>query len=301
MRFALALPLALAALVAASNASAYCRASTCDPAGARCVPTAPDECGVVLDWKRPCIGFAMANQDSASIDVDTTRAILHRAFQAWEAVDCGGGPPSIHVEDMGAIACTTAEYNEDKGNANLVVYRNTSWPHPEGLDNIALTTVTFDTKTGEIFDADIEINAAQYHLTTSDTAVDYDLLSVLTHEAGHFLGLAHSPVDGATMFASYEPGDLGDRSLSPDDVAAICDAFPPRASTEDATCSPIPRHGFASECAVDQAVVSCAAAHPGWASRWDGVVVMGLIGAAFERIRARSRRRNREPTGSHKV
>src|SRR6185436_12882868 len=97
-------------------------------------------------------------------------------------------------------------------------------PNSAGTDTIALTTVTYDTEKGDIFDADIEINAAKVdgvvvnNFTTSDTDVDIDLLSVLTHEAGHFLGIAHSGVSDATMYPQYAPGNTALRDLTDDDV-----------------------------------------------------------------------------------
>ena len=50
---------------------------------------------------------------------------------------------------------------------------------------ITLTTLTFNTESGEIYDADMEINAVKgdVAITTGDTDVKTDLLSVLTHEA----------------------------------------------------------------------------------------------------------------------
>lgn len=260
-RFTLfAASLALIALTPRA-ASAYCRESTCNPSGARCTPAGAADCGVTLSWQRTCLGFATQQDGSATVTAATARGILVKAFAAWEAVDCGDGPAGVKVIDTGLVPCGAAEYNDHAGNVNVLVFRDKNWPHPEGTDNIALTTVTYDLGTGQIFDADIEVNTAQYHLTTGDLKPDYDLLAVLTHEAGHFLGLAHSPEPTATMFASYMPGDLGDRTLAQDDMAGLCDAFPPDPGLA-AACNPIPRHGFSADCAVEQKPVSCAASAP---------------------------------------
>ena len=62
------------------------------------------------------------------------------------------------------------------------------------------TTLSIDTVSGQILDADVEIDAfdpgqnGMPPITTSDSNVGYDLESIVTHEAGHFLGLAHSIV-----------------------------------------------------------------------------------------------------------
>jgi hypothetical protein len=186
---------------------------------------------------------------------------------------------------MGTAECDRVEYNDKAGNVNVVVYRDDDWPHVNALENIALTTVTFDRDTGEIFDADMEINTAEYDITTGDANVDYDLLSILTHEAGHFLGLAHSDDQEATMFAVYSAGSTDFRSLSPDDDAAICDAYPPK--DELPACNPIPRHGFATECSSDQEEGSCAASVP--APRRDATPLVALALAALAVGRRRQR------------
>jgi hypothetical protein len=90
--------------------------------------------------------------------------------------------------------------------------------------------------------------------------VQYDLLSILTHEAGHMLGLSHSPVSEATMKIDYVPGDKGLRSLHQDDIDGICTAYP---AGPEGTCDPTPRHGFASDCgsaATDTDGCSCGVA-----------------------------------------
>jgi MYXO-CTERM domain-containing protein len=81
--------------------------------------------------------------------------------------------------------------------------------------------------------------------------VGFDLLSIITHETGHMLGIAHSRVPDSTMGREYLPGDLSLRDLATDDVAAICAVYPPveaGAPGDPASCDPTPRHGFTGEC-----------------------------------------------------
>ncbi len=58
------------------------------------------------------------------------------------------------------------------------------------------------------------------------TCVAFDVQNTMTHEAGHFLGFGHTPVAGATMNPTTVAGDLGKRTLHPDDVEAVCTVYP---------------------------------------------------------------------------
>lgn len=257
----------LAALLGEGRASAYCRSSVCKVDGKSihgkvCSPPEDDDCGTVLQWRQPCVGFAVQKNGSSQVPLKQVQQAAKLSFAAWTTVDCGGGEhPRIQVDDLGAVSCGKVEYNQHGGNVNVIVFRDEEWPHvDEGsgtTDTIALTTVTYDVAKGDIFDADMEINSVQNQFTTADTMVDVDLRSVLTHEAGHFLGLAHSNVADATMFPNYMNGSTALRSPKDDDQQAICEAYPPD-RTPKGTCDGLPRHGFSPECEASQTEGTCA-------------------------------------------
>lgn len=283
---------ALFGVLVPDAAYAYCRATTCEPSGARCTPEQPKDCGVPVKWTRPCVGISVQKDASKKVSLYDARTALHRAFASWQAAKCDkGGTPGIVVQDLGAVGCNVVEYNGKAGNANVVIFRDQQWPHPQGTHNIALTTVTYDTNSGEIFDVDMEINTAQYQVTMGDTTADYDLQSVFTHEAGHFLGLAHSADAKATMSSVYAPGSTAFRSLEADDISAICAVYPSQ-SIDAATCNPIPRHGFSPFCADQQTEGSCAFSPP---SRRGGVGWRSALLLAVALGACRTRRR--APTG----
>lgn len=264
-----ALALGLAGSLGAVHARAdYCRTKACDnqPAYDDVWQTMPDPpcqrdsvgCllqGTPLYWPQSCISFSVQKDGSPAqgIDYDLAHATITQAFQAWLDVDCGNGAtPSFAIADYSPANCDHIEYNKDQSNANVFLFRDGSWPYAGQEDTLALTTITYNTENAQIYDADVEINSAQATFTFSDDTTDTvdDLQSVLTHECGHFLGLSHDPVHGSTMYPEYSPGDLYQRTPNDDDVAGICDIFPPGQSVDVDHCAP--RHGFSRECATPQ-------------------------------------------------
>jgi hypothetical protein len=230
---------------------------------------------------------------SSTTDRSTTaETIVDLAFDQWRFVDCAGRRPGLYVWNMGQVACGDVEYNKDAGNANVVVFRDGAWPHIDDTHNIALTTTTFDPDTGELLDADIELNSSTFTFTVDDLSIEYDLLSVLTHEAGHFLGLGHSQLAEATMFAAYDAGTIELRTPDADDVAAICSLYPPDDAV-DSSCNPLQRHGFSPDCRDEQTEGSCAfrPLRPG--AETDRAFAAFVVLALARALRARSGRRRR--------
>lgn len=263
-----AIAIVAAVSLAPRLAEAFCRTTT-TPVPANYSPTRG--CftdGLPLFWKGACVGYSVNGAADASIPLDTATSIIDAAFDSWNHVVCASGSNvGITASNLGPVQCSEVRYNMNGPNQNVIVFRDDRWPYSDPNNTLGLTTVTFNADTGEIYDADMEINGAGGNLSTSATvpANGFDLLSVITHEAGHFLGLAHATDPKSTMYASYKPGTSALRTLTEDDVAGICEIYPSATERNVATtvsstgttpaeaCDPTPRHGFASSCAEDPA------------------------------------------------
>jgi hypothetical protein len=254
-------------LLAPAAASAYCRTSSCGDlgTGSVCEPPEPFDCGLPIAWPTDCVSYTLQEDASKSASLATAEAIFAEAFQTWTTAACaGGGTPHIAIKYMGTVPCAAQEYSQDEeiGNANIIMFRDDKWLHEGAGSTLALTTVTYNTKSGEIYDVDMEINSASNMITTGDDKVQFDLLSIATHEVGHFLGLAHSSDPTATMNAMYMPGSTDLRNLSDDDRAGICAVYPPGGPISSA-CDSTPRHGFSELCADDPREGGCCSVAPG--------------------------------------
>jgi len=241
---------AMAALVlcVSTPSFGYCLTRTCDVTKETCERVG--NCyisGNALYWPNSCVSFDVQKDGSKrlGISADTLDKIAQKAFAQWMNADCGGGAhPSIDVFDYGQIDCAKPEYNKSQPNANVITFHDDTWEYTNTADTLALTTVWFDGDSGEIYDANIEINSNQYDF--SDGVVNgnaADLNAVLTHEAGHFLGLSHSDLPAATMYGSYN-SDMS--TLEQDDEDGICQSLPPTRAVASSSCTP--RHGFSGEC-----------------------------------------------------
>jgi uncharacterized protein (TIGR03382 family) len=120
------------------------------------------------------------------------------------------------------------------------------WDH--GGTVVALTTSSYVVSTGVLLDADVEINAASAVPTIVDSppctqgavstsCVANDVQNAVTHEFGHFLGLAHSPDPSSTMYASEPLGETSKRVLDSGSKQFVCDAYPAGQASQDCLAS----------------------------------------------------------------
>jgi hypothetical protein len=282
---------AFGTVFAASEAArAYCRTTTCNSTTCK----RSEQCflclseGKPLYWPGGCVSFSVQRNGSPkqNITAEQARDAIAQGFAKWIGAPCpGGGLASIRIHMTAPdalVACTKQEYNQKAPNANLWVFRDDLWPHSDRFATLALTTLTFNVQTGEIYDADVEINSFDNTITLGDTGVQNDLHSIVVHEAGHFLGLSHSCDTSATMTETYTPTTTDMRSLEPDDVAGICAIYPP--GQDSSRCNPTPRHGFSSECgsALEEDKGCCSTApgrparHAVWGAGFAALLLLGL-------------------------
>lgn len=242
--------MALLAVLAPRAAGAFCRTTT-TPIPANYSPSRGCYTdGLVLFWKGACVGYSVNNKASATVPLDTATTVIDAAFETWNAVACSAGNVGIATSNLGPVECTEVRYNPNGPNQNVIVFRDDKWPYSDPNNTLGLTTVTFNADTGEIYDADMEMNSADNKFSSGDTGVEFDLLSIVTHETGHFLGLAHTTDNQATMFPDYQQHSINLRDLAADDIAGICAIYPPGGPS--CTCDYTPRHGFSALCAADQ-------------------------------------------------
>lgn len=272
----------------AAPAAAYCRLTTKSPSsseGRGTTGCAKD--GIELAWQRRCISYTLVPSEELDLGLEELRSVIDRSFASWTQVRCAGQLVPVVVgqtEQLGE--CSYAEYNRFGPNANTIAFA-ADWTS-RGKDFVpeayGLTLVWHNPNDGEILDADIQINLSHDEPVTicGDTtcaAASVDLQNVLTHEAGHFLGLSHSPDRDATMYGDAKIAEIIKRDLGSDDESGICAIY---GSEPAPGCGPedyAPRRGFSAKCARPMASSTCAA-QPGRASRGvlgaSGLVVLGL-------------------------
>ncbi|HQY63195.1 MAG: matrixin family metalloprotease [Myxococcales bacterium] len=294
----------LTLLGAPSSAIAFCRSRTVsiDPSFN---PSETGRCfeeGVPLFWRNACVGYSIDNRVSRKLAFEVVANVVARSFTRWTGASCAGESTassrvSIDVRDVGPALCQKVETALDRPNVNVILFRDNEWKTADGAarspDTIGLTTVKFNTETGEIFGADMELNT--YHHTMSGgepTANEYDLTSVVTHEAGHFLGIAHSEQQQAVMYATYDKGRSSARELFGDDVRGICSVYRPDGTrpvlgskvTSGGACDPTPYGGLQRDCETEPESAGCATA-PDPRAGAAASLLMAVAGLALARRR----------------
>jgi hypothetical protein len=272
-KLGLVLGLMVGAVAPAREAAAFCRSTTCSGEDCTRDENGCKTSGQKLFWPTSCVGISLQRDSSVHIAFKYFEQVAQRSMLSWTGLECADGAATIGFSQLDEVSCNETEYNTSGTNTNVILFQDTKWIY-KGVDNtLAKTTVTFNDDTGEILDADIEINHANNNFTISDMVIEYDLEAVLTHELGHLIGLDHTPDFDATMFAGYEPGTIDQRTLEEDDLLAACDAYP---GMRTATCDPEPRGGLGDLCGgegnpVDeQGVSGCASSGLGSAASLSG-------------------------------
>lgn len=226
------------------TADAYCLLHTCkdvsESEAAQSLNLEPYACertngciseGHQLYWDSKCLTFGVSGLNTSGLNLspEDFRDIVEDAFKVWEGVDCGGGKtPGFSAQGVGIVEANGGFFCEAEPYANLSVWSLvTRWDRAGNA--LGYTSSTHNRRNGEIFDADVELNLNKIRLDNENSPRDYPIVlgRIIVHEAGHFLGLAHSEDEEAVMYASYGTHDLFTREVNQDDIDGICELYPP--------------------------------------------------------------------------
>lgn len=300
-----------------SSASAYCRTMSCefgeDAREEKCERDPVTNCvteGEPTHWSSACLDYAVQLDGSprSGLDADQVQALVAQAFAEWKNAPCpGGGTPNFEVHFQGFVTCDRRQTvcGPAAENVNTILFRDQDWP-ADTMSVAGLTVPIGSTKSGFVIDADVAFNSTYFNFdpTVADpTRQSVELIRVMTHELGHFLGLAHSDVSGALMSVFYNELPMGASILSDDDVQAICAIYPPSASaavcesTSPAydTCS-VDEISATNPCALPAETTEDAAAgcsltdtSPRGGSRFGWIAAFGVAVVALRRRHAARR------------
>jgi MYXO-CTERM domain-containing protein len=256
-RTASALVLSLLAAPMAGTARAYVRAI--------------NDSGAPYYWASSCANVTIYLNGFSMMTSDEVAKSIAAAAHAWSPseVTCPGptgdaGSTHPYFEIIPSMSSGGPVPEAVYDGKNSIIFQTTDWPHQ--ADAVALTS-HFSTHDGALVDSDIEINAVSGSWANLDPGstggnhLDFvdDLQTAITHEFGHFLGLAHTcfnvgvdapaestddqgapvpacptelgtpgdlPQAQSVMWFYVQPGSIAKRVLSPDDVRAVCDLYP---------------------------------------------------------------------------
>ncbi|MCK6548219.1 matrixin family metalloprotease [Myxococcota bacterium] len=208
------------------------------PSAAHAFELARSPSGAALVWPRATLDYDVTFDPAELVDLALADA-SRRALDTWGSALRGRVVPRY----LGVAPSPPV-----RGDGRVTITIRSAWDPANGDPTraIAFTALTYDTDTGEISDAELELNGE--HFAFGDASGAFDTESVVLHEAGHALGFAHSCGDPQRTYASCfsvpddPPGtarrileavmaptlapSVERRALGLDDLGALADHYP---------------------------------------------------------------------------
>jgi hypothetical protein len=251
----------VAAALAATCSDAYCRNKTSDT----------DPLASCLRWpENTTIVWRPNDQGNPETPADTELTGFRNAFASWQTVL--DGCASLKFQEGSKTVRRDVGWSESEADPqNLLVFRFKKcdavvptgttctgngdcansydcWEY--GPTALAVTTTSFDKRSGRIWDADIEFNVPSFIFTAVDApvcpagtcsvnCVCTDVQNTVTHEIGHMLGLAHTTRLGSTMAARADPGEMSKRTIDLGTQSFACDVYPKGQPSKSCVVRPV--------------------------------------------------------------
>lgn len=182
--------------------------------------------GLPVKWfKRniPVIYYINEKGSDDIADFPSLESAVRSSFNTW-AID--GTILRFYYAGITSILPVTESSQPSR---NVVGWIESGWEttYKNDKDAIGVTTVIYYDNTGEIIQADMQLNGEYFKWTLSppSSCPPYsnlvDVRNIVTHEAGHFIGLDHSSDPSATMYNSSPPCETSKRDLAQDDIYGV--------------------------------------------------------------------------------
>lgn len=234
---------ALLLLWACQASAQYVRTRVSDPESTLCVT-----------WNRRDFTYDLDEAGSARTPGDAEFTAIDAAFAAWQGIsdECsdfqfikgqrlpnvqvGKGTQMQNVVVWREQSCEVVVPMDDVCLSDATcINKYRCWDH--GQFTLALTTTTYSVRTGSIYDADIELNGADWLYTTisspackegseAETCVATDVQNTVTHEIGHAVGFDHVDVEGSTMEPTAPIGQITKRLIDHGTKEGFCATYP---------------------------------------------------------------------------
>ena len=172
------------------------------------------------------IRYFIASDGYSTTNTAAELNAVRASFAQWQSIP----GTLVKFEDCGFVAAGIDVNTSDS--TNVVFWTKTTTLVNGGTSDISgALGVTFSSffNDNTMAEADIVLNGKLYSWATDFTntaSSSYFVEGVLLHEIGHFIGLNHSPVGGATMLSRGGPGISSQVGLSCDEIAATRTLYP---------------------------------------------------------------------------
>ena len=181
---------------------------------------------IELWWniKKFPLEFYLSTGGCYDVDDSSDTYAVYRSFNTWEAIECS----YVTFNFMGSNSVQKPGFEPSPGsiNTNIIYFENEQWPEEYTVHDIAITVLFFNTRSGEIYNADIIFNDIGLEFATDGRSYSHDLQNTLTHELGHVLGLDHEWDTNVTMYFTADLGEVSKRTLHQDDMNGACTIYP---------------------------------------------------------------------------